>query len=133
MLRNFRVGDEFLEEGHVFGDAFAHRVRSAGDRRIAECNNAIFDVVLRHHCQGRLGETLEKLRRRPCRRPAAAFGGRDLDVSWPDLERRFIVARPFRRDCSGSRGSTGSGLRHLPNSRAGVFGGMRRRMFSSCV
>jgi hypothetical protein len=48
---------------------------------------------------------------------AAAFGGRDLDVSWPDLERRFIVARPFRRDCSGSRGSTGSGLRHLPNSR----------------
>ena len=81
-----------FEEGHVFGDAFAHRVRSAGDRRIAECNNAIFDVVLRHHCQGRLGETLEKLRRRPCRRPAAAFGGRDLDVSRPDLERRFIVA-----------------------------------------
>src|SRR4029077_17324787 len=45
-LRNLCVRNELFEERHVLGDALLHRVGTAGDRRIAELDDAVFDVVL---------------------------------------------------------------------------------------
>ena len=73
-LLDLGAGDQFFEERYVFGDALARGVGSGGDRRIAERNDAVLDLVLRHHRQRRFGETLKELRRRPGRREQKMLG-----------------------------------------------------------